>query len=307
MALHIASPGEAQGKRLKFSWKARVKAWWNGYDLNALRMSDSGSEAINADEGPPPLWEATRIDILEKVWGEGFHTPADENHIATLIKPFGLNESMSVLELGSGLGGLARQITKSTGAYVTGLEADPELAAAGMERSHKAGLDKRAPISEYDPEHLATDKRFDAILAKEAFFTIRDKGQILDGIVNSLKPGGQFAFTDYVLKHSASTGQTIDEWRQSEVPKVHPWTIAQTQEALAERTFDIRISEDLSDVHRTLILAAWDRMTAELPSLHATEQSKEKLMAEGEIWLRRVAALDSGDLRLYRFYALLKG
>lgn len=307
MSLQIANPGQAKGQRPKFSWKARVKAWWDGYDLNALQLEESNSKDKEKAEGPPPPWEATRIDILEKVWGEGFHTPADENHIATLIKPFGLNESMSVLELGSGLGGLARQITKSTGAYVTGLEADSELAAAGMERSHKAGLDKRAPISEYDPENLATDKRFDAILAKEAFFTIRDKGQILDGIVNSLKPGGQFAFTDYVLKHSASTGQAIEDWRQSEVPVAHPWTIAQTQEALAERKFDIRIAEDLSDVHRTLILGAWDRMTAELPSLHATDQSKEMLMAEGEIWLRRVAALDSGDLRLYRFYALLKG
>ena len=71
--------------------------------------------------------------MVQRLWGDGFSSPGEAEHVMMLVKPLGLNETMGVLDLNPGLCGSTRVIADSTGAWVTGLEADADLAAAGME------------------------------------------------------------------------------------------------------------------------------------------------------------------------------
>ena len=50
-----------------------------------------------------PLWSATRIGVVEKIWGDGFTSPGGDDYIPELVKPLGLNPAMSVLDLAAGL------------------------------------------------------------------------------------------------------------------------------------------------------------------------------------------------------------
>lgn len=298
------------------TWKTRLKAWWEGYDLSGLggvsltgtaggAAGWKGGAASAEDEAE--AWTADPVEIVERLWGRGFHTPGGEDHIPALIKPLALDSTMSVLEIGAGLGGAARLMATHAGAWVTGLEEDPALAAAGMHRSIERGMEKQAAIQVFDPERVAIDKRYDSVFAKESFFTIKRKNELLEAVTAAIKPGGQLLFTDYVLAHSSTTGADVESWRRGEPMSVHPWTVSQYVERLKRLKFDIRISEDLSDRQRTMILDAWNRMLKELPKGRLSNETRGALLDEAELWLRRVAAIEGGDLRVYRFHALKSG
>lgn len=289
----------------QFGWRLRLKAWWAGYELPPAQRSSSRrnrrSETAHAES---LFWSADRIELVERVWGAGFHTPGGEDHLTGLIKPLGLDETMSVLDLGAGLGGATRLMARSSGAWVTGLEADQVLVEAGMERSRKAGLEKRAPVLCYDPEHVSLDMKFDCIFSKEAFFTVKEKDGLFESMAAHTKPGGQLLFTDYVLRHSASLSRATEVWREAEERRPYPWTVSQVQDRLGTLHYDIRIAEDITETYIHQILHAWADLTSHLPEKKADADTAESLLQEGEIWMRRVAALRTGDVRVYRFFCL---
>ncbi|MQP65819.1 methyltransferase domain-containing protein [Niveispirillum sp. SYP-B3756] len=300
--------------------KQRFLAWWEGYDIirrAGLHEGDGGAGGADSAgaAGPggatgrhlnrngKPLWTATRIEVVEKIWGHGFCTPGSEEFIPTLVKPLGLNPAMSALDIGAGLGGATRAMAQQYGAWVTGLEPNPVLAEAGAFRSQKAGLARQAPVMTCDLENFSWSKRVDAIFAKEAFFAVRNKDGLIDGIEMALKPRGQLLFTDYVLDHSQLRGRDYDGWLQAEPVEPNPWTVEQYAAALAQRNLDIRITEDNSDTQRSLILNAIQTLVKHLETVSMDRDTKIAVVQEVEMWARRVAALSAG-LRYYRFYAL---
>ncbi len=299
--------------------KQRFLAWWEGYDIiRRAALHDHGAAGSGTDShgGPAsdgsgrhlnrngkPLWTATRIEVVEKIWGPGFCTPGSEEFIPTLVKPLGLNPAMSALDIGAGLGGATRAMAQQYGAWVTGLEPNPVLAEGGAFRSQKAGLARQAPVLACDLENFSWSKRVDAIFAKEAFFAVRNKDGLIDGIEMALKPRGQLLFTDYVLDHSQLRGRDYDGWLQAEPVEPHPWTVEQYTAALAQRNLDIRITEDNSDTQRVLIMTAIQALVKHLETVSMDRDTKVAVVEEVEMWARRVAALSAG-LRYYRFYAL---
>jgi cyclopropane fatty-acyl-phospholipid synthase-like methyltransferase len=99
-----------------------------------------------------------------------------EEAITELIHPLTLNSNMSVLELGAGIGGATRHSHKATGAWVTGVENSVTLAKLGMEKSIMKGLQRKASVEHGDYTHLKVKPQSeDAVLAKEALFTVADK------------------------------------------------------------------------------------------------------------------------------------
>lgn len=301
-------------------WKKRLIAWWEGYELPpsaqetstpaaplppapAPRHSGPASQAANVSRFGKPLWTATRIEVAEKIWGTGFATPGGEDFIPYLVKPLGLNPAMSVLDLSAGLGGATRQMASTFGCWVTGLEASPVLAEAAMERSLKAGLAKQAPVTHYDPETFRHPKRFDCIFAKEAFVFIRNREGLTDAIELSLKPKGQLLFTDYVYEKRGEPGPAVRAWLDNEPIEPHVLTVPEVVTSLQQRNLDIRITEDITDTHRSLVIQAIQTLTGFLEKHALAPVTKVAVIDEVELWARRVAALQEG-LRCYRFFAL---
>ncbi len=185
------------GRRAKMaSFRERFMAWWEGL------------EPTPSAEGPPPPrnpryevpqqhWETARLRLIQEVWGEGFSSPGGAELILNMVKLFGLDPAMSVLDLGAGLGGGARTMADGFGVWVNGLEADAQLAEAGMAVSTKAGLAKRAPIQTFDPENLdGKPKSVDCVFSKEFLYRVKDKAGLLRTIESLLKSRGQILFTD---------------------------------------------------------------------------------------------------------------
>lgn len=314
-------PGE--GTQFPLRWQTRVRAWWEGYDVSGLRAvvekingqanstddTASGMAAVQSADGEPltrdgrPLWHADRIKVAEQLWGADFTSPGGVEHAAYLIKPFGITNKMSILDLSAGLGGVARHIGREYKAWVTGLEASKMLADIGNERSLKEGLGKHAPISNYDPSNFTLTRTFECIFAKEAFFTVSDKDALLAQLAKALKPGGQLLFTDYGIENVDLTDPHFVGWMSSEPIEPNLWTMERTIGALRENKLDVRINEDITHVQRKLILGAMDHFVRHIKDFRLDQETKLAVMDEIELWARRVAAFDAG-LRVFRFYCM---
>ena len=306
--MSVAASGPTALKAGKPDFRARFMAWWNGHELDSKSgfMDPSGG----ADHGvrydaAAPHWETARLRIAQEVWGEGFSSPGGPEYILNLVKFFALNPSMSVLDLGAGLGGASRTMSQNFGVWVTGLEADEHLAEAGMELSTMAGLAKKAAITHFVPEDMDVKaKSIDCVFSKEFLFTIEDKPDFLRSVEHVMKPRGQLLFTDYVLAGRALNSKVIDKWKEMEPNMPYPWAVEDYEEALTGLHLDIRVIEDSTDHFHGMVTKAWADYIKQLQKKGAKPEEGLALVDEVELWARRMQAVEAGDLKICRIHAL---
>jgi len=305
-----ASSGKDQ---VRIPFRLRLKAWWEGYELQvhdkdrARRSRAAGAGDAAEETVAFERWDEAHREVLQGVWGEGYVLPGGVEQTLQLVKPFGLNPAMSLLHLGAGLGGPSRLVVKKFGVWVTGMERESALAKAGMVLSTKAGLEKKAPIVPYDPEHFeGKAKTFDCVFAQEAFFDVEDKPRLFDMLDQMLKDNGQIVFTDYVLAKPKASSPILQQWSLGEPRTPHPWTVEEYTRALTEKRLDIRITEDITANFQKTVTLAWADFMARNRGGMSDKRLAAALVEEVELWTRRVQALESGDLRVCRIYALKK-
>jgi ubiquinone/menaquinone biosynthesis C-methylase UbiE len=295
------------GARSLAPFRARFRAWWEGYDYEPDEAEDEriGGGEPAARVAHPAGWSNARCDAVQSLWSKGFSTPGEAEHVMMLVKPLGLDEKNSVIDLSAGLGGSTRVIASETGAGVTGFESDPELVAAGMKLSVMAGMAKRAPVVAYKPPVIdARDKSVDAVISKEAIYALPEKETLFEEMYRVLKPVGQVLFTDYVVPEEGHGSPALEQWIASEHPTPMPWCPERTVARLRDLGFEVRIAEDMTAVLKGLVVNGWKNLAN---SLRAGAVHKETALAiadEAELWTRRLALFDSGDLRCYRFHAM---
>jgi SAM-dependent methyltransferase len=296
--------------RVKLPLRVRLKAWWEGHELEVRTKARPGTGKQAAPEQEPDFerWSEPHIEFLQSVWGEGFVTPGGETHLLKLVKPFGLNPAMSVLDIGAGLGGAARVMAKTFGVWVSGLERQAALAKLGQGLSVKAGLEKKAPIAHFDPETFdGNAKSYDCIFAKESFFAFKQKDRLMKTIEKLLKDTGHVLFTDFMLAEPGLNTPAIETWKANEPEPPAPWAMEQYVEALTDCRLDVRISEDITADFQRAVTEGWAARLGNLGGGEVDKRLAPLLVEEVELWTRRIKALESGDLRVCRIYAIRKG
>ncbi len=289
--------------------RRRLHAWWEGYDFepaDAEPVADAAPEPAPAPAAPSPEeWTQARQEIVQKLWGEGFGTPGEAEHIKMLVKPLGLTAKQSVFDINPGLGGTSRVVAEDTGAWVTGLEADNELATAGMELSVMAGMAKKAPIQFFEPPKIdIRGHTMDAMISKEGLYTLPEKEILFEEIYKVLKPIGQLLFTDYLLPKDNHTSPALEDWIAAENPTPIPWSVDQTVARLNDIGFEVRISEDKTDNLKSLVMQGWKALVSDIKPGGLSRAAAGAIVGEAEIWCRRLALFEANDLRCYRIHAL---
>ena len=113
------------------------------------------------------------------------------------IKRLGINSKMTILEIGSGIGGPARYIANETGATVIALELQSDQNEIAIDLTERCGLSKKVI-------HVCGDfltynwkgKKFDAIVSWLTLYHIFEHKILLQKCFDSLKPGGFFYAED---------------------------------------------------------------------------------------------------------------
>ena len=129
-----------------------------------------------------------------------FHT---RGHAATmeLAKWAGIRSGMSVLDVGSGVGGPARVVAASCGCQVAGVDLSEPFVEAARYLTARTG--QSGQVSFQTASALAlpfTNARFDVVLLQHVAMNIADREGLYREIRRVLKPGGRFATYDVVLK-----------------------------------------------------------------------------------------------------------
>lgn len=313
------------GEKKKPRFSERFKAWWEGYDLpenpDDKTVPQEEAQAPSPKPEKPaepvepaaprsepikrngkPLWSATRIQVAQRLWGMGFIGPGAADYVPQMIRPLAPNKTMSFLDYGAGLGGMGQTIAKTYGAWVTGLEASPLLAETAMKVATKLEVQDRAIVDFFDPDRPTLDRRYDAIVSKEYFYTRPNKEHTFKVLCNSLKAGGQILFTDYVVMQQGDL-MLLSQWCANEPIQPYLSTMDDMVGILEGNNLDVRINEDITATQIQQIGHALVEFQKHLTNVQMDPETKAAVTEEIELWARRKQALDGG-LKLVRFHAL---
>ena len=305
----------------KLPLKIKLKAWWEGYDQDEYGKMILGEEEEEEDDDAEPVvaekpepvaalldssgWGEARVNINQLIWGEGFCGPGGEEHIVSMTKLLALDKKMSLLDVGSTLGGKGRALAENYGVWVTGLEPSKLLTEKGNEISKVKGMGKKVEIIEADFEvEQKFDHNFDRIFSKETLFTVNNKEQFLRDIYAATKADGLALFTDYILgSEGSSMKDEFKEWRDSEPVRPYCQTAEEYKELIEKVGYKTRVNEDITAQYIELISDAWKGATSVVNKLLEEEDGKEMidvLLSEAEFWTKRVKLLKSGELKVWR-------
>jgi ubiquinone/menaquinone biosynthesis C-methylase UbiE len=286
---------------------ARLRAWLSRAAKRPVApapVSPSPSSKSRA-ASPTAVAPLDRATVAQWLWGPGYIMPGDEHYVLELVKPFGLTPAMSMLDLSAGLGGPARAIAQAYGTYVTGLERSPERAKRGMEMSVAANLGKKAVISQFNPESMELrPNSFDCILGRGSTYNVVEKERMLRVVFQGLKPRGQFLLNEFTVDPALSKRPELKAWMARESFPPVLWTIEQYNDCLTSLGFDIRVVEDVTLMYRQMIVAGWARLIKEVDLKTMARAHLRVVVNEAELWALRIAALESGAVRVYRLHAL---
>ncbi len=286
-------------------FKRRFHAWWDGFEYVEAVAGGAADEAVRAEVAVEDGWTPQRVRVAELIWGSGFDFPGGADGALDLVKPFDLTHGKTLLELGCGLGGGARAIAKALGARVEGLEASATVAAEAITATEKSGLGKTVTIQAFDPAVAPLPKQhFDAILARQVVGLGTDKSTLLTGLSNCLKPGGHIMIVAYALATADADGPALRAWRAAEDPALAPPTIDLITAALKRETIAVQVAEDFAPAFKAQILAGWARLAEEIKGKEVSAAEKPLLARELDLWTKRIAAFDSGGLKLARIHGI---
>lgn len=140
-----------------------------------------------------------------------------------LISILGLDSSVKVLDIGSGIGGPARYLSMKSACDVTGVELQSDLADASTDLTKRVGLDDRVRFvtGDFVSSYRAGDSRlqpasFDHMVSLLVFLHIPGRADLLKTCYESLKPDGTFLIEDFALIGKEFTAQE-DSWLKNVV------------------------------------------------------------------------------------------
>ena len=133
--------------------------------------------------------------------------PLDQFHTrglaatAELGKLAGITAEMSVLDVGSGVGGPARFLAATYGCRVTGVDLSESFVDAARYLTERTGQSGQVSFQTASALELpAADGRFDAVMLQHVAMNISDRPRLYREVRRVLKPGGRFATFDVVLR-----------------------------------------------------------------------------------------------------------
>jgi sarcosine/dimethylglycine N-methyltransferase len=162
-----------------------------------------------------------------------------------LAKLAGITADMSVLDVGSGLGGPARFIAGTYGCQVTGVDFSEPFCDAARYLTQRTGQSERVSFQTASALELPFDDgHFDVALLQHVAMNISDRARLYREIRRVLKSDGRFAIYDVVL----NSGDPLYPVPWARTPATSfLLTAAATREAIEPAGFRILAWQDDSE------------------------------------------------------------
>jgi hypothetical protein len=281
-------------------------------EASPSELVQPAAEPVAMAPVPAVRWTPARIAVADELWGDGFVFPGGEEEVLRLTVPLGLSAAASVLLLGAAAGGAARAVVTGLGAWISGHEADPALVAVAAWRLPRGGkvVAKRASVVHWDPRAPVFRRHgFNHALALEALRGAPGRpvqaAELLLALAGALRPGGHLVMVDVVATaHLDPDNPMLRSWAEVEGRTPNLLTEAALTAALVELGFDVRVTEDISERHMRLAAQGWKRLVRDLAAIRPDPLRAAAVVAEAEVWMRRLKLMHSGQVRLVRWDAI---
>jgi len=291
----------------KLPLKERLKLWWEGYEIRQSKPAPAPvEEEPPEDEGPPTVmgWAVSRQKSVVTLFGDGMVRCIPDSVKKRMTNPMGINKTMSIAEIGAGLGGFAQWVVEEFEAYVDAYEEEEELVQAGGELIKMAGQSRfiryyKADYEKFEPK----DKSANVVYSAEALFCVKDKLALFERINGMLKPEGQFMMSDYMLDGLGEDDPNIQKWFEAEPNRPHLLDVQKTRAMMTKAGFEVSIAEDITEEYKTNVLHAFAEYARRTTRGEKSGHLHDWVLKEGELWTARVKAMESGALKVFRIYA----
>ncbi len=118
----------------------------------------------------------------------------DMDSVHDLLDRLNLKTGQRVLDLGCGAGGISEYISDQTGTHVTGI--DYSNTAISVAKSRTENKNSQLKFIEADLNKLELEPHsYDAAVSIDSIYWVHDTVDVLQRIVETLKPGGQLVLT----------------------------------------------------------------------------------------------------------------
>lgn len=266
-----------------------------------LKKVSTDEEAFEEEAS---VWTPKRLNVIEKLWGEGCLSPSSAEFLQTQVPLLGLSGEKSLLLMGAGLGGLGRALVDATGVWVTGLEGDEELAALAKDITRLTGMQKRAPVSLSNLEKpQIKENAFNAAISLESLYKVKDKEQAYKAIIGALRTDGELLMTDFVLSSDVPPNDALQVWMDQHRERPALWTAEKIHFFLSSQNVDVRPVEDVTAKYRNNVFRGFFGYLSTVTKAELLEISDD-LIAEVEYWAQTITAIDSGALKVFRFHVI---
>lgn len=163
------------------------------------------------------LYDTQVIGFLEETWGDGFLSPGGPDEVARVITGVDIAGKF-VLDIGSGSGACAvLLVCEHDAARVVGIDVEDPVCEAANRRAKVAGVEDRVEILKINPGPFPFDaSTFDIVFSKDSIIHIPDKGEMARQAFRVLKPGGQFAASDWLISHEGPPSPQMADYIKEE-------------------------------------------------------------------------------------------
>jgi SAM-dependent methyltransferase len=215
----------------------------------------------------------------EFVGQESFMTAGE---IRALAVQAGIGPGAALLDLGCGIGGPGRFLTRELGCDYMGVDANPSAVALARERA--GDLPCRFATAHVPP---LPARSFDVVLLLEAMLAFEDKDALVREIAAALRPDGRLAFT-------LEEGPPLTTHERAAMPDADTVWLTPLDEMVAslERAgLVITCQEDHSQAHRATARALADAFAADAEDI-ATQVGRralDELLTAHRLWIEWLA------------------
>lgn len=153
------------------------------------------------------------LDSMESVYGEGFLSPGGAEEVADILAGVAI-AGREVLDLGCGIGGASLMLAREREAgRVLGIDVEQDSIARAAAAVEAAGLARRVTVQLVAPGPIPLpDAGFDVVFSKDVFCHVPDKTPLFAEALRVLRPGGVFAFGDWVKGEDGPGSAAYDDW-----------------------------------------------------------------------------------------------
>ena len=163
------------------------------------------------------LYDQQVIEFLEDIWGDGFLSPGGTDEVRRVLQGVTVDGKL-VIDIGCGSGACAILLAKEYHAKrVVGIDVEKPVCDAATNRVKAEGVSDKVQIQLVEPGPLPfTNDEVDVVFSKDAIIHIPDKETMALDAFRILKPGGQFAASDWLISHDNDPSPQMADYIKAE-------------------------------------------------------------------------------------------